>query len=82
MWRKQGHFYMGLNVYDSKVTVGEGEAHVALLNMKALCLMVGKLYAELKFFFKCRSKVMVKVMRSKFKVNSERSCHKEHTCSI
>ena len=42
---------MVFNVYDSKVTRDKGEAHVALyLNMKALCLMVGKLCAELKFF--------------------------------
>ena len=30
MWRQRGHFYMVFNVYDSKVTRGKGEAHVAL----------------------------------------------------
>ena len=30
MWRQRGHFYMISNVYDSKVTRGKGEAHVAL----------------------------------------------------
>ena len=30
MWRQQGHFYIVFNVYDSKVTRGKGEAHVAL----------------------------------------------------
>ena len=40
------------------------------MNMKAVCVIVGKLYAELKFF-KCRSKVTVKVTRSKLVVPSE-----------
>ena len=43
---------MAFNVYDSKVTKG------SILNMKAVCVIVGKLFAELKFF-KCRSKVTV-----------------------
>ena len=30
MWRQRGHFYMVFHVYDSKVTWGKGEAHVAL----------------------------------------------------
>ena len=30
MWRKPGHFYMVLNMYDSKVTRGKREAHAAL----------------------------------------------------
>ena len=50
-------------------------------NMKALCLIVQKLLARLKFF-KCRSKVTVKVSRSNILVPMERSCHKEHTCGI
>ena len=49
--------------------------------MKALCLMVRKLYAEL-MFSKCGSKVTVKVTCLKFMVPSKMSCHKEHTCQI
>ena len=30
MWRQRGHFYMVFYVYDSEVTRGTGEAHVAL----------------------------------------------------
>ena len=30
MWHQRGHFFMGFNVYDSKVTSGKGGAHVAL----------------------------------------------------
>ena len=37
--------------------------------------------AELKFP-KCRSKVTVNVMCSKFMVKEEKSCHKEQTCQI
>ena len=41
MWRQRGHLYMVFNVYNSKVT-RRGTCH-PLLNMKSLCLMVGKL---------------------------------------
>ena len=46
--------------------------------MKALPLLVGKLWLKLKFF-KSRSNFKVKVTRSKILVPSERSCHKEYT---
>ena len=49
--------------------------------MKALPLMVFKLWPMLKFF-KSRSKFKVKVTRSKMMVPCERSCHKEYTCEI
>ena len=45
---------------------------------RALCKFAG---AMLKFL-KSRSKVTVKVTRSKFMVPLERPCHKEHTCEI
>ena len=48
-----------------------------MANMKALCFMVKKLCAELKFS-KCRSKVRVKVTCSTFTAPSEMSC-KLHT---
>ena len=41
---------MIFNVYDSKVIRGKGEARRPILNMKALCAIVGKLCAELKKF--------------------------------
>ena len=41
-----------------------------------------KVMAMLKFFFKSRSKVTVKVTRSKFMLPLERSYHKDHTCQI
>ena len=47
--------------------------------MKALRLMVIKLWAELKFS-KCRSKVTFTC--SKYMLPSERSFHQEHTCKI
>ena len=37
---------------------------------------------ELWQMFKIRSKVMVKVTSSKFKLLSERPCHKGHVCQI
>ena len=45
-------------------------------NMKALPLMVRKLWPRLKFY-KSRSNFKVKVTRSKILVPMERSCHKE-----
>ena len=33
-------------------------------------------------FFQSRSKVKVKVTKSKILVSTERSCHKEYTCVI
>ena len=50
-------------------------------NMKALPLLVRKLWPWLKFF-KSRSNVKVKVTRSKILVPMERSCHKECTYEI
>ena len=50
-------------------------------NMKALSLTIKKLWPMLKFL-KSRSKVMVKVISSKFMVPLERSCHKDHTFQI
>ena len=70
MWRQRGHFDMVFNVYDSKVIRGNSvkEKHMSpyieyespVYYMKALCLTVRKLCAELTFF-KCISKVTVKV---------------------
>ena len=48
-------------------------------NMNALSLRIKKLWPMLKFL-KSRSRVMVKVTRSKFMVPLERSRHKEQTC--
>ena len=50
-------------------------------NMKAFSHRIKELWQMLKFF-KSRSKVTVKVTRSKCMVPSERPCHKEHTCQI
>ena len=52
-----------------------------MCNIKALSLLVQKLWSRLSFF-KSRSKVKVKVMKSKILVLTERSCHKEYTCVI
>ena len=49
--------------------------------MKALSLPIQKLCPMLKFL-KSRSKVKVKVTRSKILVSMERYCHKEYTCEI
>ena len=49
--------------------------------MKALALLVGKIWPRLKFL-KSRSNFKVKVTRSKIIVWRERSCHKEYTCEI
>ena len=51
---------------------------IHMWNMKALSLMVQKLWLRLKFL-KSRSNLKVKVTRSKIMVWSERSCHKEYT---
>ena len=48
-----------------------------MCNMKALSLLVRKLWPRLKFF-KSRSNFKVKVTRSKIMVPCERSCHKDH----
>ena len=53
--------------------------HTGTGNIKAPSLMVKKFRLS---FFKSRSKVKVKVMRSKFLVQTERWCHKEHTCNM
>ena len=51
MWRQRGNFYMVFNVYDSEVTRGQRRSTCRpILNMKALCVIVGELYAELIFF--------------------------------
>ena len=49
-----------------------------MCNMKALSLLVGKLWPRLKFF-KSKSNSKVKVTRSNIIVPSERYCHKEYT---
>ena len=54
---------------------------IHMCNMKALSLLVRKLWPRLKFF-KSRSNFKVKVTRSKIMVPSERSCHKEYTYEI
>ena len=48
-------------------------------NMKALSLVVWKLWPRLKFF---KSRPNVKVTRSKIMVPYERSCHKEYKCAV
>ena len=50
---------------------------IDMCNIKAQSLLVQKLWSRLSFF-KSRSKVKVKVIRSKFLVWTERSCHKEY----
>ena len=50
---------------------------IHMCNMKALSLLVRKLWPRLKFF-KSRSNFKVKVTRSKVMVPCERSCHKEY----
>ena len=50
--------------------------HIA--NMNAQFLTVRNLWP----MFKIRSKVTMKVKRSKFMVLSERPCHKERVCQI
>ena len=50
-------------------------------NMKTWSLLVQKLWPRLSFF-KSRSKVKVKVTKSKFLVLTERSSHKEYTWVI
>ena len=52
-----------------------------LSNLKGLSLKVKK-YKQKLNFYKCRSKVTVKVTCSTLMVPSERYCHKEHTCQI
>ena len=54
---------------------------IHICNIKAISLLVRKLWQRLKFF-KSRSNFKVKVTRSKFMVPSERSCHKQYTCAI
>ena len=49
--------------------------------MKALSLLVRKLWPRLKFF-KSKSNFNVKVTRSNILVSMERSCHKEYICEI
>ena len=50
-----------------------------MLNMKALSHRIKKVMANIKVFFKSRSKVTVKVKCSKFTLPLENSRHKEHT---
>ena len=50
-------------------------------NVKALSLLVEKLWPRLTFF-KSRSKVKVKVKKSNILVSTERFCHKEYTYVI
>ena len=53
----------------------------SLCNIEALSLLVQKLWPRLSFFLS-RSKVKVKVTKSKILVSTERSYHKECTCVI
>ena len=53
---------------------------IHLLNMKALSLLVQKLWPRLSFFFKSWPKVKVKVTKSKIFVSIERSCH--NLCNV
>ena len=55
---------------------------VHMHNMKALSLSVQKLMPRLSFFFKCRSKLEVKVIGSNIFVLAERFCNKEYPCMI
>ena len=52
-----------------------------MCNMKALSLLVRKLWPRLKFI-KSRSNFKVKVTRSEIMVPCESSCHKEYTSAI
>ena len=52
-----------------------------MCNIKALTILVRKLWPRLKFF-KSRSNFKVKVTRSKIMVPCAISCHKEYTCAI
>ena len=52
-----------------------------MCNIKSLSLLFKKLWPRLSFF-KSRSKVKVKVTKSKILVSTERSCHKEYACVI
>ena len=52
-----------------------------MCNMKALSLVVRKLWPRLKFF-ESISNFKVKVMRSKITVPCEKSCHKEYMCNM
>ena len=54
---------------------------IHMCNMKAISLLVRKLWPRFKFF-KSTSNFKVKVTRSKIMVPCERSCHKEYTCAI
>ena len=54
---------------------------IHICNIKALSLLVWKLWPKLKFF-KSRSNFKVKVTRSNIMVLCERSCHKEYTYEI
>ena len=54
---------------------------IHMCNMKALLLLVWKLWPRL-MFFKSRLKFKVKVTMSNIKVLCERSCRKEYTCAI
>ena len=52
-----------------------------MCNMKALSLLVSKLWPRLKFSIS-RSNFKVKVTKSKITVPHERSCPKQCTCAI
>ena len=67
-------------IHDSAVKVLSQGTHMP--SMKALSLIIEKLWPMLIFFFKSRSKVTVKVTRSKFMVPLERPCHNQHTFEV
>ena len=70
---------MRLKNYCTMRKVLSQEIHMC--NIKALPLLVRKLWPRLKFF-KSRSNFKVKVTRSKIMVPCPRSCHKKYTCAI
>ena len=72
----QGH---DVNNFGSNRKVLPQQIHMR--NMKVLSLLVQKLWPRLSFV-KSRSKVKVKVTKSKIFISTERSCHKEYTCVI
>ena len=72
----QGHYVKYISINRKVLSQG-----IDVCNIKALSLLVQKLWSRLSFF-KSRSKVKVKVMRQKNLVPTGRYCHKKYTCEI
>ena len=72
----QGHKVKIFGIHGKVLSQG-----MYICNMKALSLLIRKLWPMLKFL-KSRSNFKVKVTRSKFVVPMKRSCHKECTYEI